>query len=129
MMCRKEMFSRTNTSYRKPNKNTACKMEVIWSAKSRITFFIVLDYLEKNWSKTELLQFIRKTELVIQAIQKNPGIFACSSKHKSIRRAIIDKNNALYYQVDKKNRKIYLLTFFDNRQNPENLKFSPILKS
>lgn len=88
---------------------------------------MVLDYLEKNWSKTELLQFNRKTELVIQAIQKNPGIIAPSSKHKSIRRAIIDKNNSLYYQVDKKNRKIYLLTFFDNRQNPERLQLEYIL--
>ena len=102
-------------------------MEVIWSAKARITFFMVLDYLEKNWSKAELLQFNRKTEIVIQAIQKNPGIFACSSKHKNIRRAIIDKNNSIFYQVNKKNRKIYLLTFFDNRQNPESLKFDHIL--
>ena len=69
------------------------------------------------------MQFSKKTEIVIQAIQKNPGIFSCSSAHKNIRRAIIDKNNSLFYQVDKKNRKIYLLTFFDNRQNPENLKF------
>ena len=102
-------------------------MEVIWSAKARITFFMVLDYLEKNWSKTEITQFNKKTELVIQAIQKNPSIFACSSKHKNIRRAIIDKNNSFFYQVDKNNRNIYLLTFFDNRQNPESLKFNHIL--
>ncbi|MCF8236478.1 MAG: hypothetical protein K9H13_12385 [Bacteroidales bacterium] len=101
-------------------------MEIIWSAKARITFFVVLDYLEKNWNKTEIIQFNRKTELVIQAIKKNPGIFASSSKHKHIRRAIIDKNNSLYYQVDKKNGKIFLLTFFDNRQNPESLQFDHI---
>lgn len=88
---------------------------------------MVLDYLKKNWSKTEIIQFNNKTEIVIQAIQKNPGIFVCSSKHKNIRRAIIDKNNSLFYQVDKKSRKIYLLTFFDNRQNPKSLKFEHIL--
>lgn len=102
-------------------------MEVIWSAKARITFFMVLDYLEKNWSKKEIIQFNRKTEIVIQAIQKNPGIFACSAKHKNIRRAIIDKNNSFFYQVDKNNRKIYLLTFFDNRLNPESLKLNTVL--
>ena len=96
-------------------------MDIIWSAKARITFFGVLDYLEKNWNKKEIIQFNSKTEAIIQAIQKNPGIFACSSQHKHIRRAIIDKNNSVFYQVDKKNRKIYLLTFFDNRQSPENL--------
>lgn len=86
-------------------------------------FFKVLDYLEKNWNKSEIIQFSRKTEIVIQAIQKNPGIFVFSSKHKNIWRAIVDKNNSFFYQVDKKNRRILLLTFFDNRQNPETLKF------
>jgi hypothetical protein len=50
-------------------------------------------------------------------------MFVASGKHKNIRKAIIDKNNSLFYQVDKKNRRIYLLTFFDNRQNPKKLKF------
>jgi len=50
-------------------------------------------------------------------------MFIASGKQKNIRKAIIDKNNSLFYQVDKKNRRIYLLTFFDNRQNPKKLKF------
>lgn len=98
-------------------------MEVIWSAKARITYFSVLDYLEKHWTKKEIIRFSYKTESVIRAIQKNPGIFPYSQKHRNIRRAIVDKNNSFYYQVDKANRKIYLLTFFDNRQNPQKLKF------
>ncbi len=97
-------------------------MKVIWSAKARITYFKVLDYLDKNWNKKEIIQFSRRTDVVIQAIKKNPGIFALSTKHRNIRRALIDKNNSFFYQVDKRNNKIYLLTFFDNRQNPESLK-------
>jgi plasmid stabilization system protein ParE len=50
-------------------------MEVVWSAKARVTYFSVLEYLEKNWSKTEIIRFSRRTESVIQAIQKNPGLF------------------------------------------------------
>ena len=34
-------------------------MKVIWTAKARITYFKVLDYLEKNWSKREIMQFSR----------------------------------------------------------------------
>ncbi len=97
-------------------------MEVVWSAKARITYFLVLEYLEKNWIKAEINRFYRKTESVIEAIRKNPGIFICSAKHNNIRRAIIDKNNSFFYHTDEKNNKIYLLTFFDNRQNPDNLK-------
>ena len=102
----------------------ASSMEIVWSARARITFFSVLDYLEKNWSKAELTQFHNKTKIITQAIQKNPFIFVGSYNHKNIRKAIIDKNNTLFYQVDKKNKKIYLLTFFDIRQNPENLKLN-----
>ena len=100
-------------------------MEVIWSAKARITYFNVMDYLQENWTKKEMLQFSNRTEIVIRALKKNPGIFVCSNKHRNIRKAIIDKNNSLFYQVDKKNQKIYLLTFFDNRQDPKNLIFLP----
>ena len=91
--------------------------------KAKITFFKVLDYLDRNWTKREILQFNQRTEIIIRAIEKNPGIFPYSFKHKKIRKAIIDKNNSFFYQMDTKNKKIYLLTFFDNRQNPKNLKF------
>ena len=97
-------------------------MEVIWSAKAKITYFVILDYLEKNWSGKEIIRFHNRTEAIIKAIKKNPGIFPVSPKHKRFRRAIIDKNNSLYYHVDSRNSKIYLLTFYDNRQNPDKLK-------
>ena len=57
-------------------------MEIIWSAKARITFFNVLDYLEKNWSQREIIQFYNRTEIVLRAIKINPGIFPVSQKHK-----------------------------------------------
>ena len=101
-------------------------MDIIWSAKARITFFNVLDYLEKNWTKKEIEQFIYRTELIISGIRKNPGIFSKSVKYSKIRKAIIDKNNSFFYQVDQKAQKIYILMFFDNRQNPETLKIDGI---
>jgi len=97
-------------------------MDVIWSAKAKITYYKVLDYLVANWTKKELLQFNQRLEIVINAIKKNPAIFPASKKFKKIRKAIVDKNNSFFYEIDRYNKKIYLLTFFDNRQNPGNLK-------
>ena len=37
------------------------------------------------------------------------------------------KNNSFFYQEDRKNKRIFLLTFFDNRQNPESLKFDSMV--
>ena len=96
-------------------------MEVIWSAKAKITFFKVLDYLNNNWTEKELIQFNQRTQIVLNAIKKNPGIFPCSIKNNEIRKAIVDKNNLFFYKIDVHNQRIYLLTFFDSRQDPKKL--------
>lgn len=97
------------------------EMEVIWSAKAKKTYFKVLDYLYQYWSKKELIQFSKRTEIVIRAISRNPLIFPPSVKYPEIRKAIVDKNNSFYYSIDTHSNKIYLLTFYDNRQDPEKL--------
>lgn len=95
--------------------------EVIWSAKAKRTFFSVIEYLNSNWTQKDMVQFNRRTLITINAIRKNPGIFPASSKNKEVRRAIVDKNNSFYYKIDAYNQKIYLLTFFDCRQDPRKL--------
>lgn len=99
-------------------------MDIIWSAKARLTYFKVMDYLQENWTRNEMIQFAKRTEIVIRAIKKNPDIFVHSGRHQDIHRAFIDKNNSLFYQVDNANQRIYLLSFFDNRQDPQQLNIS-----
>ena len=102
------------------------EMEIIWSAKAKITFFSVIDYLNKNWTKKEMVQFYQRTHFTINAIKKNPAIFPASSKNKEIRKAIVDKNNSFFYIIDPSRQRIYLLTFFDSRQDPKKLRiFNP----
>jgi len=99
-------------------------MNIIWSAKAKISFLIVLDYLNENWTKKEIIQFNLRTQITINAIQKNPGIFPASIKHKEIRKAIVDKNNSFYYKIDFYRQEIHLLTFYDSRQDPKKLNFN-----
>ncbi|MBV5348727.1 type II toxin-antitoxin system RelE/ParE family toxin [bacterium] len=96
-------------------------MEIIWSAKAKTSFFSVLDYLNGNWTRKEMVQFYERTHTILYAIQKNPALFPASSKNKEIRKAIVDKNNSFFYKIDSTNQKIYLLTFFDSRQDPKKL--------
>lgn len=85
----------------KPNKNMDSDiMTIVWSAKAKITFLNVLDYLNENWTKKEIIQFNQRTQITINAIRKNPNIFPASIKSKEIRKAIIDKNNSFYYKID-----------------------------
>jgi plasmid stabilization system protein ParE len=105
----------------KPEKNMDSDREVVWSAKAKITFYLVLDYLNENWTKKEIIQFNQRVQITINAIKKNPKIFPGSTKNKEIRRAIIDKNNMLFYKIGSTDQKIYLLTFFDCRQDLKKL--------
>ena len=95
---------------------------IIWSAKARATFYLVLDYLNENWTKKEMVQFFNRTELIINTIRKNPFLFPASTSNPTIRKAVIDKNNSLYYKIDSYKQEIHLLTFFDSRQDPGKLK-------
>lgn len=95
-------------------------MQVIWTNRARITYLTVLDYLDEYWTYKELIKFISKTELIIKTIEKNPRIYPESEIFKGIRKAHIDKNNSMFYEIEES--KIYLLTFFDNRQNPNKLR-------
>ena len=97
------------------------EMDVIWSARAKITFFAVLEYLNENWTKKEILQFSQRVQIVINAIKKNPCLFSGSARNKEIRKAIVDKNNVFFYRIDTHHQRIYLLTFFDCRQNPQKL--------
>lgn len=96
-------------------------MEIIWSAKAKITFFHIIDYLNENWTKKEIIQFNQRTQITINAIRKNPHLFSSSAKNKDIRKAIVDKNNSFFYKIDSYHQKIHLLTFFDCRQDPKKL--------
>lgn len=97
------------------------EMQVIWSNKAKITYFKILDYLKDNWTKREIVRFAKRSQIVIQAICKNPQLFPTNLNHKDIRRAIVDKNNSFFYKVDSYKQIIYILTFYDNRQDPNKL--------
>lgn len=98
-------------------------MKIVWSARAKTTFFSVLSYLNDNWTKKEIIQFNNKTETVLNAIKTYPKMFPQSKQHENVRKAVIDKNNSVFYIADEEKQKIYLLTFFDNRQDPNELKF------
>lgn len=97
-------------------------MEVIWSAKAKTTFYLVLDYLDKNWSGKEVESFYNRTQIVLKSVSNYPELFPASTKNKKIRKAIVDKNNTFYYKIDTYHRKIHVLTFYDSRQDPKKLK-------
>jgi hypothetical protein len=94
-------------------------MKVSWTPTARITYFSVIAYLEKAWTKKEIQSFVDEVEKVIGQIIIDPYMFEQSRKKKNVRKGFVTKYNTLYYRVKPIKKEIELITFWDNRQNPK----------
>lgn len=90
--------------------------KIIWTPQAEESFKKVLIYLRANWTEKELLFFINKTETTISYISNNPKLFRKSVK-MGFHEALITKHNLIIYKITP--RTIYLITFWDTRQNPK----------
>lgn len=90
-----------------------------WTFRAKNDYRLILDYLETNWTKKELLKFTTKTSKIIVQISKTPKAFPSSNK-KNIRKCVLIKQVSIYYRIKK--NEIELLTFWDNRRKPKKLK-------
>ncbi|RVU01988.1 hypothetical protein EOD41_08530 [Mucilaginibacter limnophilus] len=94
--------------------------DVIWSAEAEKSYSKILLYLQKNWTDREVNHFVKRVNILIKNITQQPYLFKPSST-KQIRKAVIGKQNSLFYLV--RNHQIILLTFWDNRQHPKKNKY------
>jgi plasmid stabilization system protein ParE len=92
---------------------------VFWSERAKNDYKGILNYLNQNWSSKELTAFADKIERNIGYLISNPEIGAISKK-KSVCRLVISKQTSVYYKVMQGD--IYVISLFDNRQNPEKLR-------
>jgi len=96
-------------------------MQVIWSKKADITFQVIVDYIEAKFGKNAALKFIIKVNRIVISIQKQPLQYKASTSFFNVRKATINKQCSLYYEVNSST--IQLLYFWDNRQNPTENRF------
>jgi len=98
-------------------------MNVNWTHQAVKSFNKNIEWLEKHWTIKEIENFINDTEIIIKKIAQNPAIFAQSEKKKTIRKGSINKIVSIFYRIHPKKKSIDILLFWDNRQNPDNLKY------
>ena len=98
-------------------------IEIEWSVEADETFSQNVHYLQNEWSDKEVEQFIKQTETVIKRLQLFPESYPPGNKSKRYRKARLNKYIALFYRYYKTKRKIILITFWNVKQNTENLKY------
>jgi plasmid stabilization system protein ParE len=94
---------------------------VIWSDEAKTNYKLILEYLNTKWTQREVINFAKRTEEVVVLIQTDPYLHKPSAKGKAIRHCVLVKQISLFYRVEQNT--IYLITFWDNRQNPNRLKY------
>ena len=88
--------------------------KVLWTENALSELGSTYQYLEQNFSKSELKKLSIEIDKILKLISKNPKMFPISIK-KKVRRVVIKRFNTMYYQEN--DNTIEILSFFSNRQN------------
>jgi plasmid stabilization system protein ParE len=90
--------------------------KIKWTSEAEETYDRIIQYLESRWTDREIVNFILRTQRVLNFIAENPYLFRRSGRNH-VHEALITTHNLLLYRVKPKH--IELITFFDTRQNPK----------
>jgi len=96
-------------------------LPVIWSPASKDEFAELLHYVETRFGLDAAFKVLDKTDKVLDAIAEALEMYPASEKSPAIRKAVISKQTSLFYRITR--TEIQLLHFWDNRRNPDDLKF------
>ena len=92
------------------------KKSIIWSERAVTEFQDTLEfYIERNGNNDYAFKIFNKTENLLEILQENE--FLGRLTENKITRVVVMDTFLIFYEVQKQN--IELLSFWDNRQNPE----------
>jgi len=87
-----------------------------WTDNALSELKVTFDYIESNWTEKELRKLSNEIERTVNLISNNPNLFPITDE-RNVRKVVIKKLNTLYYR-ESENKRIEILSFFSNRQNP-----------
>lgn len=93
--------------------------QIVWSKPAQVDYWSNIDFLIDKWTETEALNFIFKTETILDVISENPKAFQKFNYKRNIHVVPVTKEINLFYMVRKD--RIELLRFWNNYQNPQKL--------
>jgi len=79
----------------------------------------LLEYLETEWSIRIKNNFIKKLDRSLQILKEKPESSPKSDRVNGLYKCVVTKQTTVYYKFD--NKKLYVVTIFDTRQNPKRL--------
>lgn len=91
-------------------------LQVLYTPRSRETLIVVYNTIRNKFGEKTANKFLIKVEKIIEIITEQPLIFKATNIDNNVRIGYITKQTSLFYRVTESS--IYLLYFWDNRQEP-----------
>ena len=93
-----------------------------WTLTASESYNREIDFIFEKWERVnEVEKFITIVEDFLNTLSS--GILQGKpSKKKGIRISVISEQTSLAYQIDEENKVIYLVTFWNNENDPEGYK-------
>ncbi len=95
--------------------------EVVITDTAKEDIEVISDFLREKFSNKSRLEFLFLISDKLQFIEKMPFMYPVSKTNIRVRKCLIHKNCTLFYEVS--DRLISILAVFDNRINPDIIKF------
>ncbi len=76
--------------------------------------------MKKNGQEASAKKFVRKTDKLLSQIAENPEICLAIEGKEDVRKGVVTNQTSVFYRI--KDKFIQLITFWDNRRNPDKLK-------
>lgn len=86
-------------------------LTVHWSDPAKIDYWNNIEYLEREWTLTDVYNFMDTVDEIIEVLTKNNVVFK-PTMYKNTFQVVIIKQITLYYKIE--NNKIELLRFWNN---------------
>ena len=97
-------------------------MKVFLSDLAASKLLKLSDYLLENWNLKTRDKFIDKLSEKIKQISTHPQSCPESSEIKGLYKCVVTKQTTFYYRISFELKEIEIITIFDTRQSPDQLK-------
>lgn len=94
------------------------EIEVVWTKRAENGLSKTLDYLEKKWTKKEILRLEKNIVEFIERIKLQPDIYPKTQRYKQLRKGMVDENNYIVYRAYPRKRQIAVVNFRDAKRKP-----------
>ncbi len=97
-------------------------MKIYLSKLAESKLLKLTEYLTEEWSLKVKNEFVAKLTEKINQITLQPDSCPRSEELNGLYKCVVTKQTTFYYRVNFEKKEIEIITLFDTRQNPSNLK-------